>query len=230
MLKSRASQTIDFIYLFIYSANKICDDIHPPFFFSLFVNHLWTNPNTVTVYLICRHFHKLIPVFETFATSLLWIHVIWSSWWGTSPRVDTRNTELIQQSFCLEAEQFLSHSYKTKPGWKVISIWGRNKQSASSLELCVKYPTLDLTLSFFPSWIVPLGIIFKQKYQGHYLPDPVCTPEAQGSASGTVTAVLCGMFSPTLPCLSAAPRQKYKKTPTYVCEGGNGQLRTSHEK
>lgn len=101
-----------------------------PFFPSLFVNHLWTNPNTVTVYLISRHFHKLIPVFEAFATSLLWICVIWSSWWGTSHTVDTRNLKLIQQSFCLEAEQFPSHSYKAKPGWTAINIWGGKKVQA----------------------------------------------------------------------------------------------------
>lgn len=142
------------------------------FFSSLFVNNLWTNPNTVTVYLICRHFHKLIPVFKIFATSLLWICAIWSSWWGTSHRLDSRNIELIQQSFCLEAEQFSRHSYKTKPGWRVINIWGKNKVQAV-WNSAQNTPHLTSLSYFFPPWIVPLAIIFKQKCWGHYLPDPV---------------------------------------------------------
>lgn len=176
-----------------------------PFFPFLFVNNLWTNPNTLTVYLISRHFHKLIPVFEAFATSLLWICVIWSSWWGTSHRVDTRNLKLIQQSFCLEAEQFPSHSYKAKPGWKVINIWGGKKvQAVWNSESNTPHLTslsyfFLLELFFLPSF---LSRSIKAINPCLYCwGTGLCIWHTHSSALWNVQS--------SLPCLSAAPGQKY---------------------
>lgn len=182
----------------------------PSFFFLLLANNLWTNPNAVTVYLIYRPFHTLIPVFGTFATSLLWVCVIWSPRCGTGHMRDTRGRTLNHFA-CKKSNSPAISMRQNLGGESEIFGWKTKTQLFGILhKLCYTWPHLF----FFLLEISLLPLLSSSTKALTFLAPAIQldfhVTEAQGSALGTVTALLWGAFALMFACLQLLARNTRK--------------------